>query len=200
MLDYPVTLTPDDNGTVMVSFTDLPADTFGDDREDALEHAVDALATILDAYIKDGREIPAPSKGRVRVTVPALIEAKIRLYEVMRDERVTKAELGRRLRWHGPQVDRLLAMKHGSQLDQLEAAFSALGKRLVVRIDDQVPAPNRAAAVHGRIPLMAQAMAAQPLAVRWTKANSGVKQAAAMQKTRRLRAKRPAHRASSKRG
>jgi hypothetical protein len=27
---------PDDNGTVMVSFRDLPAHTFGDDREDAL--------------------------------------------------------------------------------------------------------------------------------------------------------------------
>jgi hypothetical protein len=55
------------------------------------------------------------------VAVPALVEAKIRLYEAMEATRVGKAELGRRLNWHGPQVDRLLQVKHGSQLDQLEA-------------------------------------------------------------------------------
>ncbi len=135
-MEYPVTLTRDDD-TVLVDFVDLPAHSFGDDAEDALRHGADALATILDAYIKDGREIPAPSKGKLRVAVPALIEAKIRLYEAMRAAKVTKAELGRRLDWHSPQVDRLLAMKHGSQLDQLEAAFGALGKRLVVSVDDR---------------------------------------------------------------
>jgi antitoxin HicB len=149
MLEYPVTLTPDDNDTILISFVDLPAQTFGEDREDALRRAVDALATILDAYIKDGREIPAPSTGRVRVTVPALIEAKIRLYEAMRAAKVTKAELGRRLDWHSPQVDRLFDMKHISQIDQLEAAFTVLDKRLVVGVEDRIPAPllNQAAAM-----------------------------------------------------
>jgi antitoxin HicB len=135
-MDYPVTLTPDDNGTILVSFVDWPAQTFGTDRADALGHAVDALATVIDAYIKEGQALPRPSKGKDRVVVPALLEAKIRLYETMRASKVTKAELGRRLTWHGPQVDRLLAMTHGSQLDQLEAAFSALGKRLVVAVED----------------------------------------------------------------
>jgi antitoxin HicB len=139
MLDYPVTLTPDDNDTILVSFVDLPAHTFGNDPVDALRHAVEALATILDAYIKDGREIPGPSKGKIRVIVPALIEAKIRLYETMRAEHVTKAELGRRLDWHAPQVDRLLAMTHSSQFDQLEAAFMAMSKRLVVDVLDVAP-------------------------------------------------------------
>jgi antitoxin HicB len=152
MLDYPVTLEPDDNDTILVSFVDLPAHTFGEDREDALRHAVDALATILDAFIKDGREIPAPSKGKIRVQVPALIEAKIRLYEAMRAGKVTKAELGRRLDWHSPQVDRLLAMKHGSQLDQLEAAFDVLGKRLVVGLEDRIPARVRLSARAGTKP------------------------------------------------
>ena len=119
------------------------AQTFGKDREDALHQAVDALATIIDAYIKDGREIPGPSKGTVRVAVPALIEAKIGLYEAMRAKQMSKAELGRRLNWHPPQVDRLLAMTHGSRLDQLEAAFGALGKRLVVGVEDLAGAPVR---------------------------------------------------------
>lgn len=144
MLDYPVTLAPDDNDTILVSFVDWPAHTFGTDRADALRHAVDALTTIIDAYIKDGRDIPRPSKGKDRVTVPALVEAKIGLYEAMRAAKVSKSELGRRLDWHLPQVDRLLAMKHGSRLEQIEAALAVLGKRLILRVED-VPAPKRRA-------------------------------------------------------
>jgi antitoxin HicB len=68
--------------------------------------------------------------------MPALIEAKVRLYEAMRDAKVGKAELARRLDWHLPQVDRLLAMTHGSKLEQLEAAFRVLGKRLTVDVED----------------------------------------------------------------
>ena len=138
-MDYPVTLTPDDNGTVLVTFPDVDgAVTFGDTIDEALTRAPDALATILEAYIKDRRPIPVPSTRRTkyRVAVPALVEAKVRLYEAMRAAKVGKAELGRRLDWHLPQVDRLLAMTHGSQLAQLEAAFGALGKRLVVGVED----------------------------------------------------------------
>jgi antitoxin HicB len=137
-MDYPATLERDDD-TLLVRFPDFPeAVTFGVDEADALAHARDALATIVDAYIKDRRPIPTPSTRRTkhRVTVPALVDAKIRLYEAMRAAKVGKAELGRRLDWHAPQVDRLLAMTHGSKLDQLEAAFGALGKRLVVGVED----------------------------------------------------------------
>ena len=145
-MEYPVTLTPDDNDTFLVTFPDVDgAVTFGATIEEALARAPDALATILEAYIKDRRPIPPPSTRRTkyRVTVPALVEARIRLYEVMQAAKVGKAELGRRLNWHPPQVDRLLAMTHGSRLEQLEAAFSAMGKRLVVGVEDVRPAPTR---------------------------------------------------------
>jgi hypothetical protein len=54
----------------------------------------------------------------------------------MRQRQVGKAELAKRLDWHLPQVDRVLNVRHGSQLDQLEAAFGALGKKLVLRVVD----------------------------------------------------------------
>ena len=141
-MDYPVVLERDDNGTILVSFPDVPeAHTFGDDEADALRHAEDALATVVDAYIRDKRDIPLPSAKitKHRVTMPALMEAKVALYNAMRSARVTKSELARRLHWHLPQVDRLLAMTHGSRLAQVEAALRALGKRLVVGVED-VPA------------------------------------------------------------
>lgn len=138
-MEYPVTITPDDNDTFLVTFPDVEgAVTFGDTIEDALARAPEALATILEAYIKDRRPIPAPStrRSKYRATVPMLVEMKIRLYEAMRAADVSKAELGRRLAWHPPQIDRLLAMAHGSKVEQLEAAFSALGKSLVIDVRD----------------------------------------------------------------
>lgn len=146
-MDYPIKLEKDDNGTILVNFPDFPeAHTYGNDIEDALTHAPDALATAIDGYIKDRREIPLPSAvvTRHRVTVPALVEAKIRLYETMRDAKVGKSELARRLDWHLPQVDRLLEMMHGSKLEQLERAFQSMGKRLVIGVEDlTVASPRR---------------------------------------------------------
>jgi antitoxin HicB len=93
---------------------------------------------VIDAYIKDRRDVPLPSATvtKHRVAIPALVEAKMRLYETMRSGKVGKADLAKRLGWHLPQVDRLLAMTHASRLEQLEAAFRALGKRMVVGIED----------------------------------------------------------------
>jgi antitoxin HicB len=141
-MDYPIQLERDDNDTILVSFPDLPeAHTFGDTLEEALNRAPDALATAIDAYIKDRRDIPLPSAiiTKHRVTVPALVEAKIRLYETMRTARIRKSELAKRLDWHLPQVDRLLEMTHGSKIDQLERAFRAMGKRLVIAVEDEPP-------------------------------------------------------------
>ena len=138
-MEYPVQLTKDDNDTILVSFPDFPeAHTFANTTDEALERAADALATAIDAYIKDRRPIPAPSTraARYRVAVPALVEAKMTLYDTMRTARVSKSELARRLHWHLPQVDRLLAMTHGSKLEQLESAFEAMGKRLVIAVKD----------------------------------------------------------------
>ena len=136
---YPVELVRDDNETFLVTFPDFPeAHTFGDTKEDALVRGVDALATVIDAYISDRRDIPSPSAiKKWAVALPALMVAKVGLYASMRQQKVGKAELARRLHWHLPQVDRLLEVHHGSRLDQLEAAFSAIGKRIVISVTDE---------------------------------------------------------------
>lgn len=140
MLPYPVKLTREDSGAVVVSFPDVPeAHTFGDDEAEALLRAVDALETALSIYIGDRQPIPAPSamkRGWKAVPLPALTEAKIELYRAMRAARVGKAELARRLNWHLPQVDRLLDLMHSSRMDQIEQAFAALGKRVSILVED----------------------------------------------------------------
>ncbi len=140
MLRYPVTLTRDSNDTILVGFPDVPeAHTFGDDEPEALMRAVDALETALSQYVDDRRAIPKPSRNSragASVTLPALSEAKLALYSAMREQKVGKAELARRLNCHLPQIDRLLDLGHASRLDQLEAAFRALNKRLSIEIED----------------------------------------------------------------
>ena len=139
MLRYPVVLEPDDNGTTLVSFPDFPeAHTFGRHETDALRRAVDALETVIMAYMEKQRDIPAPSAVRRRhsITLPALSEAKVALYQEMRKSRIRRADLARRLGWQTIEVDHLLDLNHPSRLDQIEAALRALNKRLSIQIHD----------------------------------------------------------------
>ena len=136
MLSYPISL-EDDDGTVMVTSPDFPElTTFGDDRDEALARAVDALEEAIAARIHDGRDIPSPSDGKPRATLPTLTAIKVILYQGMRDQGIGKAELARRLGWHLPQVDRVLDVQHRSRLDRLDAALGAIGRRLEVRVKD----------------------------------------------------------------
>jgi antitoxin HicB len=133
---YPVTLERDED-TILVSFLDIPqAHTFGNTEGEALARAVAALETAIAALMSDRKSIPRPSpaRGRQTVALPPLSAAKIGLYRAMRAGRVSKAELGRRLKWHAPQVDRLLDLRHASRLDQLDQALRAIGKRLVIGV------------------------------------------------------------------
>ncbi|MET0427745.1 MAG: type II toxin-antitoxin system HicB family antitoxin [Microvirga sp.] len=129
---YRVEIEPDDNDTYLVTCPDIPeVTTFGRDRPDALVHAVDAIITALQGRINARQDIPVPANGAGQwVELGALVEAKVELYRIMRHEHVTKAELGRRLRWHGPSVDRLLDLGHDSRLLSLEMGFRALSREL----------------------------------------------------------------------
>jgi len=137
VLDYPVTLTPDE-GTVLVTFPDVPeAITFGADEDEALLQAVDALETALSFYVEARKPLPVaskPKRGQRTVRPSALEGAKLGVYQAMMEQGIKKAELARRLGWHMPQVDRLFDLRHASRLDQIEAAARALGRHLDVRI------------------------------------------------------------------
>jgi antitoxin HicB len=140
MIAYPAKFECAKDG-ITVTFPDIPeAITCGYSEAEAMEYAVDAIITAFSEYIKRRRDIPQPSKARGKdmrmVILPALEEAKIRLYEAMRQAGVRKAELARRMGLQKSQVDRLLDLRHRSRLDQIEAALAKLHKRLVVHVED----------------------------------------------------------------
>lgn len=139
-LDYPVRLAPADEGGFVVTFPDVPeAITQGEDEEEALLRAQDALDTALEFYTDAGRDLPKagkPRRGQRTVRPSALACVKLSIYQALRDDGVRKSDLARRLGWHMPQVDRLLDLHHASRLDQAAAALAALGRRLSVQVVD----------------------------------------------------------------
>ncbi|MCY4073791.1 MAG: type II toxin-antitoxin system HicB family antitoxin [Acidobacteria bacterium] len=135
VLSYPVKLTAEGDH-VLVDFPDLPeAHTWGEDRDEALARAVDALTTIVGACMRDGQPVPRPSRRRgPTVPLPPLAGAKVELYNAMVEQGVNRAELGRRLNWERPRVDRALDVLHISRIDEIEHALAAVGKRIELRV------------------------------------------------------------------
>ena len=138
MRAYPATFTPDPDGGFTVTFRDVPeAITEGDTKEEALLRAEDALESALAMYIATKEPLPSSSEvkvGEEMVPLSALGMAKTALYEAMREQAVGRAELARRLRWHLPQVSRVLDLCHASRMEHVEAALAALGLRLIVDV------------------------------------------------------------------
>lgn len=138
MLAYPVLLTKDTNGTYLVAVPDLPeANSVGDDQDEALLNAADAIATAMEIYFDERRAVPLPSKahkGQPIVSLPAIEEAKVLLWNEMQAQNIRKAELARRLNVHMPQIDRLFNLKHSTKVEFIEQAAKALGKKLQVTL------------------------------------------------------------------
>ena len=137
---YPVTFTHDENDTIIAEFPDVPeAMTVGSDEKNAVDWAQDALIVALSGYIEDHRDIPPPSKakkGQKLVHLPPQIAMKIAIYQSMRDQKVTQANLGQCMGIDGRQVRRILDLDHNTTLSQLTSALKCLGKELIIDIRD----------------------------------------------------------------
>jgi len=141
---YPATFTPDPEAHgseaqgYVVTFRDVPeAITEGETIEEAALHAVDALESALAMYVSAHENLPAVSAaepGERMIPLSTLGTAKAALYDAMNEQCVGRAELARRLRWHLAQVNRVLDFRHASKMEQIEAALSVLGLRLVVDV------------------------------------------------------------------
>lgn len=139
-MQYPLTLSPDENGTIIAQAVDVPgALTVGRDEAEATARAVDALITLFVHLMAEDQPIPRPSRpkrGQPVAVLPPQVTAKLAIYEAMREAGLTQAALAGRLGCDPRQVRRLLDLDHRSRLDQLEAALAALGKRLILEVQD----------------------------------------------------------------
>lgn len=139
MYDYAIRFEQDSAPGVAVFCRDLPElNSYGDDRDHAVNEALDAIETALSVYVDERRAIPpasAPQAGEHVVHLPVVIVAKIALWNSMIERGMRKADLCRLLGLHQAQGDRLVDFLHTSKIEQLEAALAALGKRLFVSVE-----------------------------------------------------------------
>lgn len=134
-LAYSAHMQPEPEGGFTVSFPDFGFGvTYGATREEALHQAADLLETIVANCLAEGWEVPPPSpaRGRPLVALDPLVAIKVELYRAMHAAGISKAELARRMDIAPQQVQRLFDTNHASRIDQLAAAFAALGRRLVI--------------------------------------------------------------------
>lgn len=136
---FPVELTPDDNGTTLVTCPDVPEMvTFGETKADALQQAVDALTAILDEYIQDGRPIPSPSHrpDLPAVPLPMRVALKLALHDVMIASGTTQKALATKLAMDPKQIRRMLDLtQKGLRPDDFDRAFRSLGRRPVMVLE-----------------------------------------------------------------
>lgn len=119
----------------VVSSRDLPElNSVGYSLDEAFGEALDGIETALMIYYMDGKqEIPLPTEAREGehlINLPAQVAVKIALYNEMIKQKITRAELGRRLHWQQAQVNRLWSLDHSTKLESIEAAFAALGRKI----------------------------------------------------------------------
>lgn len=137
--EYPVLLKVAEEGGFIVTCRDLPAlITQGENKEDALAQAADAMDEVFATYMLEGLTFPAPSKigrGEYSVAPPAETMAKAALYTAMSEAGITKVQLARQLGIDEKEVRRLLDPHYASKLPRIAQAIQLLGKRLVIGLE-----------------------------------------------------------------
>jgi len=138
-MKFPVTLTPDEaDGGFVVTFRDIPeAITQGENTEEALAMAKDALETAIEFYFEDKRAVPVPSKpnrGQHTVELSASLSAKVLLLNEMVTQNIRPAELARRLKTTPQEVNRLTNLRHTTRIDRIADALHAMGRQLEISV------------------------------------------------------------------
>jgi antitoxin HicB len=140
-MEYPARFEPAEEGGFVITIPDFGwGVSQGDTEEEARDMAAALLQTLVQEHIRSGEDLPRPSKPRGRsfrmIRLPALQAAKAQLYREFFTSSIRKPELARCLGIPKTHVDRLFDLRHHSRLDQIEAAFKALGKEISIEVRD----------------------------------------------------------------
>ena len=140
-MQYTAKLQPDGSG-FLVTFPLVPeAITGGATRNEALANAEEALELALLAYIEDGRELPVENRrpsgpSHHRIAVPATVAAKLAFIAAFRESGLTRVALAAKLGKAEGEVRRMLDPYHQTKLGAIEAGLRALGKRIVLTVEE----------------------------------------------------------------
>ena len=136
--EYPVLFSVAKEGGWVITCRDLPeAISQAEASEDREDVASGCLQAAIESRVEDGDALPVPSRtraGEVKVALPIDTAAKAALYEAMREAKISKTELARRLVIDEKEVRRMLDPGHVSKIPRIAHALHVLGKRLQLSV------------------------------------------------------------------
>lgn len=140
-MQYPATVSRDENGRYLVKFMDFGwGGTDGETIAEALSEAVDCLDELISTTMANNELLPVPGDMLAVNTYPvaptALIAAKAAIYSEQRRKHHKKKDLAALIGKDEKFIRTLLDPHSGSRIQSIEALLNALGKRLVISIED----------------------------------------------------------------
>jgi len=136
--DYPAEIERDEDGRHVITFPDFGwGATEGATRDEALSEARDLLRELITATVREGSDLPRPSrptKRRPLVVPPLPIALKAALYEAFRAAGLSQRGLARDLEVAESEVRRMLDPDHATKAATIDRALRRLGKRVSVSV------------------------------------------------------------------
>jgi len=112
----------------------------GQGEEDSLSMAQDLLHSLLREEIRLGNDLPVPRRyrgaGYRNITLPVVESAKVELYQAVRASDLSRGQLAKRLGTPVAELNRLVDLKYKSRFSKIEEVLLALGKRVVLTVED----------------------------------------------------------------
>ena len=138
--NYPAEVERDEDGRYVVAFPDFGwGATDGATWDEALAEARDLLRELIGATMREGKELPEPSRATKRrplVIPPVAIALKAALYQAFRETGVSQRSLARDLDVAEGEVRRMLNPDHATKAATIDRALRRLGKRVTVTVGE----------------------------------------------------------------
>ena len=138
--NYPAEVERDEDGRYVVTFPDFGwGATDGATLDEALAEARDLLRELIAATMREGLDLPKPSRATKRrplVVPPVPIALKVALYEAFRKAGMSQRRLARDLDMAESEVRRMLNPDHATKAATIDRVLRRLGKCVSVTVGE----------------------------------------------------------------
>ena len=138
--NYPAEIERDEDGRYVVAFPDFGwGATDGATRDEALAEARDLLRELIAVTMREGENLPEPSRTARRQTLvvpPVPIALKAALYEAFRQAGMSQRRFARDLGVAESEVRRMLNPDHATRAGTIDRALRRLGRRVTVTVGE----------------------------------------------------------------
>ena len=138
--NYPAEIERDEDGRYVVAFPNFGwGATDGATRDEALDEARDLLRELIAGTMREGTDLPEPSRATKRrplVVPPVAIALKAALFVSFRSAGISQRQLARELDVAESEVRRMLNPDHATKAATLDRALHRLGKHVSVTVGE----------------------------------------------------------------